>query len=248
MIMADWTPLRRALARCRNTNTALPIWWRDDDAIEPTAALDQLSALSENIGIPVHLAIIPKPTNETLVPYVVARPHIVACVHGWAHANTSPTGSKKSEFGVPRDGAERELKLALGRMDHFFGEGLLALFVPPWNRMDAGFQSTLAQLNYVGFSTFGPRQDSTALPQINTHLDPIFWRSHRGLIDTVDLIDQVAEILNARCNNTQDTAEPFGLLTHHLVHVPEIWEFCAAFMTEMLEGGAYPANLKEILA
>lgn len=245
--MYDWSPLRSALARCRETKTPLPIWWRDDDAIEPTAALDQLAAMSEKTGVPIHLATIPKHARETLVSFIDDHPHIIPCVHGWAHADTSPTGLKKSEFGVPRDGAEEELKLALGRMKDMFGDDLLPLFVPPWNRMDVSLQSALAQYKYVGFSTFGARSNTAALPQINTHLDPIYWRGHRGLADPATLINQAATILNARCDGTQDALEPFGLLTHHLVHLPEIWDFSAAFMTEMLGGGAYPANLKEIL-
>jgi hypothetical protein len=247
MIMVDWTPLRSALARCRDTNTPLPIWWRDDDAIEPTPALDQLSTISEKIGMPIHLATIPKTARDTLVPFIREQPHIVPCVHGWNHINTAPSGLKKSEFGVPRDTAEQDLKQALDRMKHLFGDEYLALFVPPWNRIDVSLPAVLASLNFSGFSTYGPRPKSAALPQINTHIDPIFWRGHRGLADPTSLIAQAAEILDARCNCTQDATEPFGLLTHHLVHVPEVWEFSANFMIEMLDGGAYPANLKEIL-
>lgn len=245
--MIDWGPLRDALARCRNTKTPLPIWWRDDDAIEPTPALDQLAAISDKIGVPIHLATIPKTARDTLVPFIRERSHIVPCVHGWTHMNTAPSGLKKSEFGVPRDAAQQDLKLALERMKHLFHDDCLALFVPPWNRMDVSFQPVLANLNYAGFSTYGPRPNSTSLPQINTHIDPIFWRGHRGLADPTNLIAQAVEILDARCSGTQDASEPFGLLTHHLVHEPEVWEFSKNFMIEMLDGGAHPANLKEIL-
>jgi hypothetical protein len=245
--MVDWSPLRAALLRCRNTKTPLPIWWRDDDAIEPTPALDRLSAISDKIGVSIHLAVIPKTARDALVPFIHERPYFIPCVHGWAHINTAPTGLKKSEFGVPRDTAEQDLKLALDRMEYLFSDGCLALFVPPWNRMDTSLQSVLTSLNYSGFSTHGPRPKTTTLPQINTHIDPVFWRGDGRLSDPANLITQAVDILDARCNGEQDASEPFGLLTHHLVHVPEVWEFSAAFMTEMLDGGAYPANLKEIL-
>lgn len=245
--MVDWSPLRAALSRCRNTKTPLPIWWRDDDAIEPTPALDQLSTMSDKIGVPIHLAVIPKTARNALVPFIHERHYFIPCVHGWAHINTAPTELKKSEFGVPRDTAKQDLKLALDRMEHLFSDGCLALFVPPWNRMDTSLQSVLASLNYSGFSTYGPRQKTTNLPQINTHIDPVFWRGDGRLADPANLITQAIDILDARCNGEQDASEPFGLLTHHLVHVPEVWEFSVAFMTEMLDGGAYPANLKEIL-
>ena len=245
--MVDWAPLRAALGRCRDTKTSVPMWWRDDDAIEPTAALEKLFDMSDRIGVPVYLATIPKTAYDTLVPFLRDRPNLVPCVHGWAHLNTAPKDSKKSEFGVQRDGTAQDLKLAMDRMTHLFGDGFFPLFVPPWNRMDASVQTALVQTGYVGFSTYGARTNSATLPQINTHIDPIFWRGHRGLADPSDMIIQAANILSARCDGLQDANEPFGLLTHHLVHVPEVWEFSKTFITEMLDGGAHPANLKEIL-
>lgn len=245
--MIDWSPLRTALTRCRASKTPIPIWWRDDDAIEPTPALDRLNELSANLGVPVHLAVIPKQAGETLVPYVEDRPNLIPCIHGWTHQNTAPSGHKKSEFGVPRNDGFDELVQAKARMIDLFGTNLFPLFVPPWNRFDLSFEHGLKQAEYVGFSTFGPRTNTITTPQINTHIDPIFWRGHRGLVEPERLIRLTAEILDARCNGIQDSIEPLGFLTHHLVHIPEVWTFCWSFMTEMLDGGAYPANLKEIL-
>lgn len=245
--MSDWVPLRDALARCRTNNIAVPIWWRDDDAIEPTYALDQLSAMSQSLGVPIHLAVIPKTAQAELVTYAKDRPNLVPCIHGWSHENTAPTGLKKSEFGVPRKDGATDLQSAISHMNHLFERDLLSLFVPPWNRIDASFEFELKRLGYAGLSTFGPRVRTTEFPQINTHIDPIFWRGHRGLVSPDVLISQATEILNARCEGDQDAAEPFGFLTHHLVHVPEVWEFSKAFICEILDGGAYPANLREIL-
>jgi hypothetical protein len=42
----DWTPLRKELAIWRAEGLTLPLWWRDDDAVTATAALDRLVALS----------------------------------------------------------------------------------------------------------------------------------------------------------------------------------------------------------
>jgi hypothetical protein len=245
--MSDWTPLRAALKRCRQTQTAVPIWWRDDDAIAPTPALDQLTELSDEIGVPIYLAVIPKSADESLAAFVRGRANIIPCIHGWSHISSAPVGAKNSEFGVSREGGFPELGHAKTRMSEMFGDDLFPMFVPPWNRLDASFHPALVENRYNSFSTFGPRRQPTPLPQINTHIDPIFWRGHRGLADTTGLIQLATDILNARCDREQDASEPLGLLTHHLVHVPEVWDFSAAFMSEMLNGGAHPANLKETL-
>lgn len=245
--MIDWSPLQKALARCRETQTQVPIWWRDDDAIEPTSALDHLTQLSEKTGVPIYLACIPQKTQPALSQYVRDRSALIPCVHGWSHENSAPADQKKSEFGVEsRDGHEA-LNLALQRMKALFADDLFAFFVPPWNRMHFTFQHSLASLDYAGFSTFGARSGTALLPQINTHIDPIFWRGHRGLVEPEQLISQTAKLLNARCDGEQDPSEPLGYLTHHLVHTPEVWEFSANFISEMLEGGAIPADLREVL-
>jgi hypothetical protein len=245
--MIDWSPLHKALARCRETKTPLPIWWRDDDAIAPTSELDQLTKLSEKVGVPIYLACIPETTQSDLVPYVRERPALIPCIHGWSHKNSAPADQKKSEFGVESKDGKNALAQALKRMNTLFEDDIFTLFVPPWNRMHPNHQHQLANLGFRGFSTFGPRSGTPPLPQINTHIDPIFWRGHRGLIDPETLIAQTTELLNARCNNEQDISEPLGYLTHHLVHTPEIWDFSTIFMNELLDGGAFPADLRKVL-
>ena len=246
--MIDWSPLHKALSRCRATQTPVPFWWRDDDAIAPTPELDQLTKLSEQTGVPIYLACIPETTEPALVPYVKDRSaFLIPCVHGWSHKNTAPSDQKKSEFGIENEEGNNALAHGIKHMSTLFQDTLFPFFVPPWNRMHPNYQNQLARLDFAGFSTFGPRSGTPPLPQINTHIDPIFWRGHRGLVDPALLIAGTAEILNARCDGLQDPSEPLGYLTHHLVHTPDIWEFSAAFTTEMLDGGAFPANLKGIL-
>ena len=71
-MLIDWSPLRRCLAACRAERCTLPFWWRDDDAIEPTPALDRLDALAATLDIPVHLAVIPDPARQSLAARVAA--------------------------------------------------------------------------------------------------------------------------------------------------------------------------------
>ena len=107
--MADWSALRQTLARYRSKGKSLPIWWRDDDAIEPTAAFDQLAEMAEQFDMSVHLAVIPKPATEALARVVADSDRFTVLVHGWQHRNHAPKGLKKSEFGTPRPGAGKDI-------------------------------------------------------------------------------------------------------------------------------------------
>lgn len=241
-----WTALRAALRALRDDGIALPLWWRDDDATRPTAALDRLEKLGRDLGITVHIAVIPEPATEELAAHVAGQETLVPLVHGWRHANTAAEGAKKSEFGRTRAAGQMELLQARDRMAALFGDRVLPVFVPPWNRLDPSFLPVLSESGYRGVSTYTPRRAALAAPglvQINTHIDPIDWRGTRDLIDPESLLAQIVGLLQDRRTSAADSSEPLGLLTHHLVHTPAIWDFCARLMQELLEGSAQPAAL-----
>ena len=123
----DWSLLTSELALWRAENRPLPIWWRDDDAIEDTPELTTLLTLSERLNCPVHLAVIPKPATPELVTACRNVKNAVPVVHGWTHQNHAPVGQKKAEFGHPRLAALDETSAALARMRDLFGENLLEL-------------------------------------------------------------------------------------------------------------------------
>lgn len=250
MTATDWTPLKRALAELRQNGVPLPLWCRDDDATEPSPALDRLYRFSEGTGLPVHLAIIPKPATQALAGLVRDTSAFVPLVHGWQHINHAPPEVKKSEFGQMREGGAIELKAAIDRLSELFGEQLLPVFVPPWNRMDMGFLPELARSGYRGVSQFLPRsapQPHPGIVQINTHIDPVAWRSSRDLADPDMLIAHTADLLVARSTGDADATEPLGLLTHHLVHSQAVWSFCDQLIKELLDGGAFPQPLHPLL-
>ena len=238
----DWTPLRTALAACRRDGVALPFWWRDDDAVSATPALDRLAEMAAQAGLPVHLAIIPAHADETLARDMDTQV-LIPVVHGWAHADHSEGTDKKSEFLTERGNAVPEAAKAIEQMRALFGTELRPMFVPPWNRINGQVIAALPAQGYTALSTFGPRSAVHAAPglvQINTHIDPIWWKGTRDLAEPAQLIAQAAHHLDARRTGDEDATEPFGFLTHHLVHTDAIWAFCAAFVAEMLDGGATP--------
>ncbi|MCP4208359.1 MAG: polysaccharide deacetylase [Shimia sp.] len=235
----DWAPLRAELAQWRTAGLELPFWWRDDDAIAPTDALEMLASLSEATEVPVHLAIIPKDATEALAQSLAEC--FVPVVHGWAHVSHTPEGVKNAEFGAgrPASAALQDASDGLVRLKSLFSDRLASMFVPPWNRIAPEVVAGLAEAGFDVVSTYNPRKTAFAAPgvaQINTHIDPIFWRGHRGLVDAETLLSQVVSLLQDRRAGRTDSQEPLGYLTHHLVHDADIWEFSRQFLLEICDG------------
>ena len=245
---ADWSPLTRELAQWRAEGRDLPVWWRDDDARMATPALDRLVTLSARLDLPLHLAVVPEDAGPSLRD-VARLPHVIPLVHGWAHRNHAPAGEKKSEFPQDRAEAYGEAVAARDRLAALFGDDLLPVFVPPWNRIGDDLVPRLAGLGYAGLSTFTPRRDRLAAPglvRINTHLDPIDWRGGGGLLAEDALTALLVGLLQDRRHGRTDATEPLGLLTHHLVHDAAIWSFVERVSGRLLDGGARPVNLWEL--
>jgi len=241
----DWTPLDREFDRWRQAGMTLPLWWRDDDAIAPGAALDRLTALATEVGLPVHLAIIPARAAPALAEVVAAHPRLIPVVHGWAHENHAPEGAKKAEFGAHRPLPDMACQARDGllRLRALIGPAVQPMFVPPWNRIAPELLPALPGLGYRMISTFTPRKSALVAPglvQINTHLDPIDWRGSRSLADPGALIAQLAAQLADRRDGHTDSTEPYGVLTHHLVHDAAIWGFTRALLSRLCAGPVTP--------
>lgn len=246
----DWTPLRRVLRDYRATHGDLPLWWRDDDAIAPTHALDRLDRLSVALGVPVHVAVIPDLAHATLAGRLAATDQLVPLAHGWRHHNTAPPGARKAEFGAQHPAAPAQIAAAMERMQRLFQDRFLPVFVPPWNRMDAGYAPALTAAGFRGLSMFTPRPARHAAPglvRINTHVDPIDWRGTRDLKDADQIIAETVANLTQRLRGETDMSEPFGYLTHHLVHTPALWDFTERYLGELRAGGAVAQPLAPLL-
>jgi hypothetical protein len=247
--MSPWAALRAELALWRAENRRLAFWWRDDDAVAVTPALDRLADLAFRTGVPAHLAVIPKYAGQPLADRCAGTPLLIPLVHGWAHENHAPLLQKNSEFGHDRPGLIQDALQGLHRIEALFGHRHLPCFVPPWNRVFPDLIRDLADLGYSSLSTFSPRKQRLAAPglvQINTHIDPIDWRGSRSLVNEDALLDLTLRLLQDRRKAMTDGTEPLGLLTHHLVHDDAIWAFTDALLQTLLDGGAVPLNLFEL--
>ncbi|WP_121067976.1 polysaccharide deacetylase family protein [Chachezhania antarctica] len=241
MTGADWTQLEAELARWTDAGLSLPVWWRDDDAVTVTPALERMTNLAEVHGLPVHLAVIPDGAEPALADYVRGTDWLLPAVHGWAHANHASKSEKKAEFGASRPLMDRltDAQNGLSRSRELFGADLQPLFVPPWNRMGADLAPALAAVGYRAVSGFTPRDAKWAAPgleRINTHVDPVAWKTTRALADPEVLLAGLVAHLADRREGRADRAEPLGLLTHHLIHDDDVWEFVTELLTRLQAG------------
>jgi hypothetical protein len=228
---ANWSALHDALARLSGDGRSLTLWWRDDDAVRPTPALERLIGMARRYGMPVAVAVVPAKADGALGQRLAAEPLASVLVHGLAHDNHAPEGEKKSEFGPhrPLDRLVADASLALETARARLGHGPEPIFVPPWNRLAADLVPRLSAVGYRGLSTFGAaarREPAPGLVQIDTHIDLIDWHGTRGLRCESDIIATVTGAVVEVARNIMDEAEPIGLLTHHLVHDEDTWTFC----------------------
>ncbi|MDZ4310580.1 MAG: polysaccharide deacetylase family protein [Cypionkella sp.] len=213
------TSLIRALdLRAANGNPA-KLWLRDDDATEPTAALDHLLSLTEAANVPVTLAVIPADSGATLAKRLDAAKAVSVAVHGWSHTNHAPVGEKKQELGPhrPIDQILAELARGFSHLAQLHPQQFTPVLVPPWNRIAPHIITELPALGFKALSVYGP-EAATALPLYNTHVDVIDWRGSRSGRPDALLMDEIAHAM-------QRSDAPVGLLTHHLVHDAQVWGF-----------------------
>lgn len=235
----DWSDLHTELSEWHAHGLRLPFWWRDDDAIAPTPALSRLTELSARTGVPVHLAIVPRHATPDLAQHLADMPALIPVVHGWAHENHALPDAKKSEFGTAVPRARHDIRLAISTTRDLFGARVAPMFVPPWNRIAPDLYPDLVAAGFDMLSTFTPRKTVQPVPgltQINTHVDPIDWRGTRSLVPPDAMIARVVAQLRDRRQGNTDACEPFGLLTHHLVHTEEVWAFTAQFIDVITTG------------
>jgi hypothetical protein len=226
---ARWQDLRDEFDAWGETGRCATLWWRDDDAVAPTPALERLLDIAgEN---PLALAVIPARASSSLTAALATHHNVVVLQHGWSHRDHAEAGCKKNEFPEGRALDEMVAELAAGRrrLAELFGAGALPVLVPPWNRISATLLPRLPALGFTGVSTHLARAGPMAWPglgQVNVHADLLEWPTRRFLGEAAAialLIGHLADRRNARV----DADEPTGVLTHHLVHGADAEAFLA---------------------
>ncbi len=225
-----WRRLNFALDEIAQAGLALPVWWRDDDVVAPSPALDRLLGLAARFDVPVALAAIPLLATQALAKRLAGETRVDIIVHGLAHRNHSPQGQLSSELGIGQPLLDRMAALygAHERLRRLFGAKVVAMLAPPWNRIGEDLTERLGEMGFAGLSTFKrrrAREAAVGVLQVNTHIDPVFWRGHGGLRDEAAMLDDLAALARETAARPNEEREPIGLLTHHLEHDPWVWRF-----------------------
>ncbi|MEL6619640.1 MAG: polysaccharide deacetylase family protein [Pseudomonadota bacterium] len=249
--MADWSDLATELAVWDAARRPVTMWWRDDDARRPGPCLDRLLSISEDAGVPVHLAVIPDGLDPALVASLHGAPLAWVLQHGRSHRNYEPSGCHASEIGTHRELSRQVQDLRAGwcALQAARVPRLLPGLVPPWNRIAP---ETVAQLPRLGFrllSTCFPRAVAypvTGLLQVNIHVDPIHWKAGGGFRGQAWVLGAVIEHLQARRLGHVDAAEPTGLLTHHAQTDAATWAFVVQLLA-FVQGRVRWIALREVL-
>jgi len=227
--MSDWHVLDSELAHWAGAGRDVTLWWRDDDAVTATPALDRLLGVAQGpdgATVPLCLAVIPRQADKSLARIAATQPQITILQHGFAHANQAPAHEKKAELGTHRPPELILGELVQGRdlLRALFPGSFLPVLVPPWNRIAPAVRAGLSAIGLTSISTYGPRaagDDRT----VNTHADIIDWHHGRGFVGTAAAVALIAGHLAARREGRADPAEPTGILTHHLAHDEACWDF-----------------------
>jgi hypothetical protein len=252
--MSGWQALQQELEAWRETDRAATLWWRDDDAVDCSPALDRLLDLAGQYKIPLNLAVIPAHATTALAERLAAAADVSVLQHGFDHANHAPEGEKSMELGPhrPRVAICEELAGGQAMLNAKFGKQAVPVLVPPWNRIADEFVPELAGLGFRGLSTHTActaLRPADGLVACNTHVDVMRWRPEREFLGENEALDLLIGHLRARRQVRTEVAaagscgaepdEPSGLLTHHLVMDDAAWGFVSRLLAVL---GDHPAT------
>jgi hypothetical protein len=193
------------------------VFIRDDDAGWNDAQLLTLLDLTRRCGVPIDLAAIPGAMSRGLArelrKRMAAAPgRLGVHQHGSTHLNHENEG-RKCEFGASRSAAQQRDDLARGQaqLGEHFGDLLLPVFTPPWNRCADDTPALLAELGFAALSRDrGARPAQRALQEIAVDVD---WSKHLRDGGAFILAAALARALRDRAADGQ----PLGLMLHHAV-------------------------------
>jgi hypothetical protein len=252
VVGAGWNDLASEIGRWRDAGRIVEFWWRDDDATQPTSALERLLRLARQFKVPLALAVIPAHADPALFALLPAEAEVLQ--HGADHSNRATPRDKKTEYPANEAMDAALARLADGRqcLSDLAGARSLGVLAPPWNRIAPGLLPRLASCGFRGLSRYGARSSAQAAPgvtEINTHVDIIDWKGSRGFIGVEQALSQATRHLAARRQGAADAEEPTGWLTHHACHDEEAWAFLAELFDRLRsEPGARWKSARDLFA
>jgi hypothetical protein len=220
-----WLRLGAELARWRKARRTPLLWWRDDDAFEPSTQLRRLVGHAERAGVPLSLSVIPALLSPELCAWVNRYPSVTVLQHGIDH--TDAGGAEEPTQFDPRQPPHAVAQ----RLGH--GWSALAgfhrripVYVPPWNALTPNVTAAAAMVGLESISAWGAPAGEG---RIDAHIELMRWGGSPRFAGRGRVLNRLRRALKRR-RLQQRWDEPIGLLTHHLVHDDAAWRFLAALL------------------
>jgi len=230
--LRDW---RGILASCLDRfhgSPLPPIFFRADDIGAGGRAFNALCEVFRSHQVPLGMAVVPAWLSDVRARQLFEaapreEPLWAWHQHGWRHVNWERAG-KKSEFGDQRpiEKQWRDIHQGQLKMREIFGEQLVNVFTPPWNRLSAATLRIIQDLGFDGVSIgkFLPRglRSSYTFKNLRVNLDLHTRKGKDPEKDFHDVLEELATLLGKK--------EPLGVMLHH----QKMNYFAFEFLDELL--------------
>jgi hypothetical protein len=237
-----WDGLAQELVAWQAGGRRATFWWRDDDAVAATPALERLVALSATAGAPIGIAAIPKLTEPSLALAVAGHSTVWLLQHGFAHIDHAKALADpvKGAKGAWELGLHRPIDVVLGELEAgreimraAFGAQFLPVVAAPWNHIDPALMPGLRERGYRGVSSYGERPLFPPLPgfvEANIHFDVSNWKQGARFRGEAAALEMIVGHLRRRRSGEAERAEPTGIVTHHAALDEASWKFMAELL------------------
>jgi hypothetical protein len=237
-----WDGLAQELAAWQAAGARASFWWRDDDAVAASPALERLTGLSATSGAPVAIAAIPKLIEPSLAPAVARHSTVRLLQHGFAHidhakglVDPAKEGKGAWELGLhrPMDIVLGELEAGRAIMQGAFGAQFLPVVAAPWNHVAPQLMPGLRERGFLGVSSYGERPLFPPLPgfvEANIHFDVSNWKHGARFRGEAAALEMIVGHLRRRRSGEAEQEEPTGIVTHHAALDEASWRFMAELL------------------
>jgi hypothetical protein len=231
-----WDGLAQELAAWQASGRRASFWWRDDDAVAASPALERLAALSAAARAPLAIAAIPKLIERSLAPALAGQSTVWLLQHGFAHIDHAKGRGK----GAWELGSHRPMEIVLGEleagraiMQAAFATQFLPVVAAPWNHIDPHLMPGLRERGYRGVSSYGERPLFPPLPgfvEANIHFDVSNWKQGARFRGEAAALETIVGHLRRRRLGEAEQDEPTGIVTHHAALDEASWKFMAELL------------------
>lgn len=231
----DWHKHLASALECDPGSQRPNVFFRADDIGAGGRAFQTLCGLFRDHRIPLAMAVVPAWLTRIRANQLFAAAPLDELLwgwhqHGWRHVNCQRTG-EKSEFGEQRPAEKqwRDIAMGLEKMKEIFGERLLPVFTPPWNRLPAATMKILEKLDFKAVSTTRPfhstMKTGIGLKNFRIHLDLHTRKAKDGPADFFNLLNEISTLLTKK--------EPVGIMLHHQRMTPFAFEFLDELLRQL---------------